>query len=103
MSSGKTGPWSWYPTAHKRFYDGLTHIYRREDGKMERFSGKLRTWLERLCQTHKVVLTEDEWVPDAPPKRRGYLGVFDIADLEFEGKGAVHTFKLVYRYQETAR
>jgi hypothetical protein len=32
------------PTAHDKFYDGATGIYRRTDNSMERFKGKLSSW-----------------------------------------------------------
>jgi hypothetical protein len=98
------------PTAHSRFYDGATRVYSRTDNSMERFNGKLSSWKERIYRTHKVVLTDSDWDADdpltighTPPKRTGYVGVFDIAELEFEGTGAVHSFKLVNRYQKTGR
>jgi hypothetical protein len=92
------------PTAHKRFYDFSTKTYRRTDNSMEQFNGKLTSWKERIHQTHKVVLTDDEWGDDvaAPPKRKGYLGVFDIDELESEGSGATHSFKIINRYQKTS-
>jgi hypothetical protein len=98
------------PTAHDKFYDGATGIYRRTDNSMERFKGKLSSWKNRIHETHKVVLTYDDWDPDAPlrightpPKRSGYVGVFDISELECEGTGAVHSFKVVKRYEKTGR
>jgi hypothetical protein len=98
------------PTAHNKFYDGATGTYRRTDNSMERFKGKLSSWKDRICETHKVVLTDDDWHADAPlrightpPKRSGYVGVFDISELECEGTGAVHSFKVVKRYEKTGR
>ena len=91
------------PTAHTRFYDGATRIYLRTDNSMERFNGKLSSWKDRIYRTQKVVLTDSDWDTDAPPKRTGYIGVFDIAELEFKGTGAAHSFKLVNRYQKTGR
>jgi hypothetical protein len=91
------------PTAHARFYDFKTGVYRREGHSMERFPGKLASWREQLCQTKKVVLTHDTWNGDGPPKRDGYIGVFDIADLELNETGAVHNFRVVGRYQKTGK
>ncbi len=92
------------PVAHTKFYDGASHIYRREDSTLERFKrfkGKVAKWRDRLYRSSKVVLTDDIWEGDAPPKRNGYVGVFDISELEFEGE-AGHSFKIVNRYQKTA-
>ena len=92
------------PVAHAKFYDYGSKIYKRDDSTLEKFKrypGKLASWFEHLHLSHKVVMTRDIWKDGAPPKRDGYIGVFDIAEMEFEG-AAGHKFKITNRYQKTA-
>jgi hypothetical protein len=65
-------------------------------------SGKMQAWVELARKLGRVILTSDYVNEDGKPgipffTRKGYIGVYDIADLTFEAATGLQ-FKFIQRY-----
>jgi hypothetical protein len=92
------------PTAHKECLIGM-HYRRRITNPaftMSRAPGKLEAWKTALLTHHKIVLTESTGeVGETEVKRKGYIDIFDVENIELIGDGAEHDFDLCRRYSKT--
>jgi hypothetical protein len=79
------------PTAHHRFFDSATKRYAYNNTGMLKYPAKLKAWKEAIVKHGAVVMTDDDWIGDAP-KRTGYSDVFAITDLQLEDDGSNHSF-----------